>query len=246
LTIARGTETLPGSPSKAQPMLSDAEFASLVHVFPALDQLDRTTREVFVSRAIAQDAPTGFAVFEPGHECQNFLWLISGRVRVAAQAESGREILLYRVEPGELCVFTTACLLGHDRYPARGEVESPAHAIFLPAATFEQLMLQSPSLRQLVFRALSLRMHELMGLVEAVAFHKVDQRLAQSLLDRARASGGNELHCTHQELADEVGTAREIVSRVLANFETAGMVRLSRRLVVITDEVELTAVGGSN
>ncbi len=226
-------------------MLSAAEFASLVHVFPAMGQLDRATREAFSSRATAQDAPAGFAVFETGQDCENFLWLISGRVRVVAQSENGREILLYRVEPGELCILTTGCLLGQDPYPARGEVEVGAHAVFLPATDFEELILQSSPLRRLVFQALSSRMQALMALVEAVAFQKIDRRLARALLNRARIAGRSGIPCTHQELADEVGTAREIVTRILAGFESTSAVQLSRRKVTIADEVQLRSIAGA-
>lgn len=152
-------------------------------------------------------------------------------------AESGREIVLYRVDAGETCVLTTACLLAHEAYSAEGITESQVRAVTISARTFHELLGRSTVLREFVFRSYGSRISDLMLLVEEVAFKRIDLRLARFLADRADA-GGN-LGATHQAIAVELGTAREVVSRQLKEFERQGLVALSRGRISVRDAAAL-------
>jgi CRP/FNR family transcriptional regulator len=222
-------------------MISYAEFASLVHAYPELAELGLKSRKAFIAAATARDADRGEAVFQAAAPCESAVWLVSGRVRVVARASSGRELLLYRIGPGEVCILGIASLLGHSPYPAHAEVEEPVHAICLPASSFEDLLQSSAELRNLVFRTLASRMRDLMSTLEALAFHRLDQRLARALVARTQNTGSGELRCTHQTLADELGTAREMVSRILEDFESSGLLRLGRGRIVVENLPELKA-----
>ncbi|MDV7340524.1 Crp/Fnr family transcriptional regulator [Terasakiella sp. A23] len=178
--------------------------------------------------------PVGAKVFETGSTCGAFLMVLDGCVRVQMIGETGREIVLYRVEDGQTCILTTACLLSGDLYSAEAITESETTAIALPVAQFNELLNRSQVFRELVFASYGTRISNLVSLVEEVAFGRVDLRLAQFLLDRSDSQ--SILKKTHYELAVELGTAREVISRQLKEFERKGWITLSRGQVKITDK----------
>jgi CRP/FNR family transcriptional regulator len=157
-------------------------------------------------------------------------------VRVAKAAPSGREILLYRVEPGQGCILSGGCLLGHADYSAKGTAETDVVLLNIPGGLFHELLLASEAFRHFVFGMYGERLAEVMELVEAVAFQRLDARLAQLLIRR-----GPVVQATHQGLADELGSVREIVSRLLRGFEERGWVRLERERVSVLDPKALAA-----
>lgn len=184
--------------------------------------------------------PPGTSVFHADDTCRNYLFVLAGSVRVQKIAGNGREIVLYRVGPGETCLLTTSCLIAKERYPAEGVTETEVHAVALPDERFHEALAISPEFRAFVFAAFGARMADLMLLIEAIAFGRGDARLAQRLLELGAAPG--EVAATHQQLAAELGTAREVVSRLLKEFEHRGLVRLARGRIVIADREGLQAL----
>src|SRR3970282_13340 len=162
--------------------------------------------------------------------CQGFPLLLSGNIRVIKAAPNGRELQLYRVTPGESCILTSSCLLGHTRYHARGIAEQALEIVVLPAASFHTLLGSHEAFRSYVFHLFSDRLTDLMQLVSAVAFQKLDQRLAARLVAKP-----SPLYTTHQALADELGRAREMVSRRLHGFADQGWVKLAREQIEVTN-----------
>ena len=163
--------------------------------------------------------------------------LCAGSVRMIRPGRSGQEILLYRLRPGESDILAVCCLLGHANYSARGIVESNLSGYSIPQTLFVELVEQSPAFRAFIFRFLATRLTQLMELIEAVAFQRMDQRLAALLLQK-----GVSIWATHQSLADELGTAREVVSRTLEDFERQGIVRLKRGHIHIQDMAALEQI----
>jgi CRP/FNR family transcriptional regulator len=180
--------------------------------------------------------PAGQVLFEEGAPCRGFPLVLSGGVRVARGTPGGRTLELYRVLPGEVCVVSTACTLGRAPLQAWGQTLSMTEVAVLPPLAFDKLLVHE-AFRRFVLGVFADRMADLMSLVEAVAFHKLDQRLALALLAR-----GDEHRGTHQALADELGTVREIVTRLLRRFERAGWVELGRERVSILNVTALQAV----
>jgi CRP/FNR family transcriptional regulator len=162
--------------------------------------------------------------------------VLEGSIRVAKCSE-GRELQLYRVMPGESCVLTGGCLVGGRDYPATGIVEQDARLVVLPKPVFDELLATHAPFRQYVFSLFAERLTELMALVEAVAFHKLDRRVAGTLLGHGRV-----VELTHQQLADELGSVREIVTRVLRSFADQGLVLLGRGSIEVLDAVGLRRV----
>ncbi|MGI9336191.1 MAG: Crp/Fnr family transcriptional regulator [Gammaproteobacteria bacterium] len=184
--------------------------------------------------------PAGARAFAAGAPCEHYLLLISGTVRVQQVSVSGREIVLYRVEGGESCILTTACLLAVRPYAAEGVTETPVEAVLLPRTTFERLMDRSAVFRRFVFSSYAHRLADLLVLVEEVAFGRLDVRLARCLLERGDSRG--RVGLTHQALAVELGSAREVVSRQLKEFERQGWVRRERGEIEIVDTSSLEAL----
>jgi CRP/FNR family transcriptional regulator len=214
-----------------------ASIASrLERMVPGLSKLPPRTLAGLGAAAVALERDAGTMLFDDGSPCAGMLLLESGGVRVSMASAGGREILLYRVRPGETCVLTLGCLLGRDDYPARGVAESAIRGVFLPAEWFERLLEDSPEFRRFVFSAFSARLRDVLSLTSAVAFDRLDARLAAALLGRAERAGSVELAVTHQQLADELGCAREAVSRLLEGFESAGAIELGRGHVVLRDK----------
>jgi CRP/FNR family transcriptional regulator len=180
--------------------------------------------------------PAGHVVFAPGQPCNAFLVVKSGSVRVSTVTDSGRELMLYRVGPSETCVLTTASLLSSADYDAEGCAETDSEALMIPKPLFEELLATSAAFRHFVFSSYGERLRDLIALVQEVSKRQVDKRLARFLIERG-ATGP--IAATHQVIAAELGTAREVVSRLLKQFEADGLVKLERRQIEITDRDRL-------
>lgn len=200
-----------------------------------------------LSRRITSDTralrcSAGTVLFEEGSACGGMLVLESGCVRVSRLAADGRELLLYRVRPGESCVLTTSCLLERSAYPARGLAETDVRGVLVPADLFDRLLQEAPAFRRFVFGSFVQRIAGLLDLAAAVSFERLDQRLASALLAQVESSGRIEWRVTHQELAQEVGSVRERVSRLLEGFESRGLVELGRGRLRVLDKPGLGRV----
>lgn len=205
----------------------------LIDLYPVLCQLPAEKRQRLLDAARPMTVAAGTVLFDEHQPCHGFPLVLSGVIRVVKLAANGRELPLYKVMPGESCIITSSCLLGHHDYNARGIAAQETVLALMPRALFEELLAE-PAFRNFVFALFSERIAELMQLVEEVAFRKLDQRLANLLLGRGRV-----LHVTHQQLADELGSVREIVSRLLKGFAEQGLVRLGREQIEILDPVGL-------
>ncbi len=183
------------------------------------------------------DAPAGTELFRAGDPCSHFVIVLSGCVRVQYLDHNGNEIVLYRVREGETCILTTSCLLGQARYPAQGVAEETLQAALVPMPVFQEALAHEP-VRAYVFNTLGRRLVDLMLLIEEVAFRRMDGRLAQYLLKQ-----GEVVRATHQEIAVELGSAREVVSRLLKDFERKGWIAMQRRRIEILERRALEELG---
>ena len=199
---------------------------------PGLDDKDRARLDALP----VQTLPRGARLFAPGDRAQGFAVVLSGRVDVSLTGPTGREILLYAVEPGQSCIQTTLGLLGDEPYSGEALCISEVTLTLIPAAQFHALMAGSDAFRSFVFRALALRMHDMTALLERVAFTRVEARLAQALLD-LEIDGAVE--ATHAELAARIGSAREVVSRRLEALARRGFLTTDRGRVALRDRTGL-------
>jgi CRP/FNR family transcriptional regulator len=203
----------------------------LLDFYPALAGLPAASLARLLAPGAPLHIPAGAEIFSERQPCRGFPLILEGRIKVVKLAASGRELLLYRVAPGGSCIITSSCLLGRTDYNARGIAETPLTLLAIPAPDFAALLVEHPPFRDFVFHLFAERIAELMQLVEEVAFARLDQRLAKALL----AKNGAVLGITHQQLADELGSVREIVSRLLKGFAAQGLVALGREQVTLLD-----------
>lgn len=217
--------------------------AEIATTFPQFARLDPQSAALLENSARVVSLPAGTSVFHDGSECTNYVLVIDGSVRVQKVAENGREIVLYRVESGQSCVLTTNCLISHADYSAQGIAESDVRALVLPAAAFRGLLARSDAFRDFVFSAYAARIADLLMLIEEVAFGRIDVRLAGWLLHHCGGDGS--IRSTHQDIATELGTAREVISRQLKEFERRQWVSLHRGRVELKNRPGLASLRDS-
>jgi CRP/FNR family transcriptional regulator len=215
-------------------MLNNDTRSRLLQQYPMLRELPDAERDALLEAANMMQIPAGTVVFDENQPCLGFPLLLSGSIRVIKAAASGRELQLYRIVPGESCILTSSCLLGHTPYQARGIAEQGVEMVVLPASFFHALLNKHEAFRSYVFHLFSDRLTDLMQLVSSVAFQKLDQRLAKLLISKP-----SPIHTTHQAIADELGSAREIVSRLLKGFAEHGWVRLGREHIEVVNSEAL-------
>ena len=219
--------------------MDTASTRRLTELYPPLASLDAAERStVLANDAQHVNVPAATILFHEGAPCRGFPLVMSGAVRVARGSPTGRTLELYRVTPGELCVVSTSCLFGQGPLAAHGQAIEATELVLLSPAGFDRWVRHEP-FRRYVFGVFADRLADLMALAEAVAFQRLDQRLAHTLLGH-----GASVHTTHQSLADELGTVREIVTRLLKRFERAGWVRLARERIDVLDSPALRALAG--
>ncbi|PIE12772.1 MAG: Crp/Fnr family transcriptional regulator [Rhodobacterales bacterium] len=207
---------------------------------PALAGLEASAR-ANLSRLIPMTLPAGATLFHPGDSVRGYAIVLSGRVNVSLTGATGREILLYSVEPGQSCIQSTMGLLGGADYTAEAVVQRDTTLVLLPKAVFLDLINTSSGFRTIVFRAFADRMQDMMQLFEKVSFQRVECRLAEHLLAQAE----DPLHTTHAELATHLGSAREVVSRRLEAWARRGLVKTGRGTIEILDRIGLSEIARS-
>ena len=205
--------------------------------YPQLDARGDNAINALMDGAMTVNLPAGSTAFRQGDACSNYLLILHGVIKVMTRAENGREIVLYRLGDGDSCVLTTSCLFGSAHYPAEGIAETDVSALAIPARNFHQALKDSEVFREFVFGSFSSHLSGLIELVEEVAFGRLDSRLARHLLKQFEVSPIFQI--THQQLATELGTAREVISRQLKDMESRGWLTLNRGSIELLDKVAL-------
>jgi len=202
--------------------------------FPQLVKQPDEAIEKLIKQAQVVSLPSGQMVFHAGSACENYLLVLEGKVRTQLVTEQGREVVLYYVRSGQSCVLTTSCLLSHQPYPFEGITDGEVKALAIDKTAFEYALEHSSLFRKFVFDGFSQRLADVIARMEQVAFGSIDRRLAEVLVRSDTVSS-----ITHQALATEVGSAREVVSRHLKRFEEKGWVKLGRGVIEVRDQASL-------
>ncbi len=187
--------------------------------------------------------PQGHVLYRPEDECQGFVVVHSGTIKVSLTAENGREIVLYRVRPGEICLQTFGCLVNGSTYSAEAVAETAVQLEVIPAGEFQAKVAADAAFRQNLFTAVAARFADLERLVEDVALSSIAERLARALL--RLAGPGRMVDATHEALAVEIGSARAVISRQLGQFQRDGVIAITRGHIELVDPARLTALAHS-
>ncbi len=220
-------------------MITSDQLNHLVLVLPILEHANPELLRELKQKAFYAHIPEGHDVFVEGDEANAIALLISGVVRVYKIGETGREITLYRFGNGESCILTANAILSQKDFPAIATVEKEAKAVMIPAETFRDWVRRYDLWREFVFDLLSERLSSVMETVEEVAFHRMDQRLASFLIDRSGQT--DSIQITHQAIAAELGSSREVISRILEDFSTLGLISVSRGTIKVLDRESLSS-----
>jgi len=218
-------------------MINNTEFKRVFQILPILQRAEPELVREFQRVASIAKIRAGNDVFLENDQVDVIALLISGVVRVYKIGETGREITLYRFGNGESCILTANAILSQKTFPAIAVVEQDAEAVMIPAEVFRQWVAKYDLWREFLFDLLSQRLSSVMAIVDEVAFRRMDERLASLLLTRSRIQ--NPMRITHQDIAAELGSSREVISRLLEDFSKRGLVRVARGEIEILDKAGL-------
>ncbi|NOY63171.1 MAG: Crp/Fnr family transcriptional regulator [Gammaproteobacteria bacterium] len=205
----------------------------LIQNFPLLADSSPDFRNDFFRNATLMQIPAGHTVASDGNECRRLALVVSGMVRVYKLADSGREITLYRISCGDSCVLTASCIMSDTPFPAIAVTESDVEALLIPSKQVHEWMSESKPWGAFIFSLISKRLADVIAVLEDVAFHRMDERIAAYLI--AIAPRGPTVNITHHEIASDLGTTREVVSRILKEFEGKGLVKGARGKLTVAD-----------
>ncbi len=209
-------------------MNKESKEEAIREAFPFLQSAEKAFLQHVSDVAVLKNIPKETTLFMEGDRCENVAFILSGVVRVYKLSESGREITLYRLTKGESCILTVSSILSRMHYPALAVAEEDLQVFLVPAARFREWVNNSECWRGYIFSLLSKRLSNVISTVEEIAFHRMDFRVAESLLHLEREGV---VKRTHQEIAMDIGTSREVVSRILKDFERRGFLHLSRGVI---------------
>jgi len=218
-------------------MLKPEQTTRIVHALPVLERADPQLMREFQAQTFFTRLPVGRDVFVEGDQVEAIALLISGVVRVYKIGETGREITLYRFGHGESCILTANAILSRKSFPAIATVEQEAEAVMIPAQVFLDWVKRFDLWREFVFDLLSDRLSTVLAVVDEVVFQRMDRRVASLLLAKSKTQ--HPIRVTHQEIAAELGSSREVISRLLEDLSRLGLIESGRGTIVILDHLEL-------
>lgn len=209
-----------------------AALDEMIEAFPFVADMEARPRAQLLSAVLAKHLQDGEVLAREGSECRYLPFILTGTLRVYKIGEQGKELTLYRVDRGESCILTATCILNRGDFPAIAQAEGATDLLLVPAALFTRFVDELASWRHYLFGLYARRLEVVLSVVEEVAFHHVDTRIAIFLFESAERS---EIRATHQRIASEVGTSREVVSRILKDFESEGLISTARGLITVVD-----------
>ena len=177
-------------------------------------------------------------------DCFGLFVIKSGQVRAYIISEGGREITLYRLFARDICIFSASCIMKNIQFDVFIEALSDAETFLIPTPVFKELNKSSKAVTDFTAQLIASRFSDVMWLLERALFTSFDKRLASFLAEQCGISGNNTVNMTHEKIASNLGTAREVVTRMLKYFQTEGMVKLSRGKVTVTDMKKLSGLAG--
>ena len=228
------------SPRHCCAVITQEQFDTVAGQFDFLGRVDAAAAREFQQAVTYSRLPAGKRLFSEGDGAQSLALVVAGAVRVFKTGRTGREITLYRIGAGETCILSVNAILTEQPLPAAATVEKRVEAVTIAAGTLRDWVHRHELWRQFVFELISQRLLKVLNLVDDVVFSRMDARIAALLLDRSRVQ--NPLRITHQEIAAELGTSREVISRILEDLAGGGTLRSTRGRIEVLDAGALEAL----
>lgn len=225
-------------------MITDPEQKQkLINGFPFLTEASPEFQRIFFNAATVVHIPPGHTIADEGSECTQLALVLNGKVRVYKLAAKGREITLYRINQGDSCILTASCVMSETSFPAIAIAETELDAVVVPANFVRSWITQHQPWGQFVFGLISKRLTEVIAVLESVTFQRMDVRVATYLTEKGATHSA--LNITHHEIAADLGTSREVVSRTLKDFDKQGWISMKRGELIIKDLAHLESLAES-
>ena len=218
---------------------------SIANYFPVFSKLTPQQQQMVLDYTAIRTVPAGTVVHNGAVECTGFLLVRSGQLRAYTLSEEGREVTVYRLFDHDCCLFSAACIMSSLQFDVIIETEKDSDIFIIPPSVYQKLMNESLPVSQYTNDLMASRFSEVMWLMEQIMWKSFDKRLAAFLVEEAAIEGTNLLKVTHEKIANHMGTAREVVTRMLRYFQNEGLVKLTRGTIEITDEAGLNALQDS-
>ncbi|MGJ4850795.1 Crp/Fnr family transcriptional regulator [Bacillota bacterium Meth-B3] len=216
--------------------------ATLAEVFPCWDQLDDEARGELGARVYSRSFCRGQVLHQGAGDCAGLFLVKRGQLRVYILSEGGKEVTLYRLFAWDICLFSASCIMKNISFELHVEAEKDAEVFIVPAELFERLAKRSLPLADYQAQLMAARFSDVMWVMEQILFVSLDSRLAGFLLEQSAIERSDEINITHEEIARHLGSAREVVTKMLHYLAGEGMVRLQRGRVTLVDRAKLEAL----
>lgn len=218
-------------------------FDDLYLIYPFLNILDNETKEIVNSSLIIKDFDPDYTLIHEGASCLGFSLIIKGSIRVYKLSDKGREVTLYKLTSGDTCYLSISCILSDKTYPAFAEVLEPTKIAFIPSNIFNKYIYNTLEFQKYIFNNLYSKFNDIINVLEEVAFESIDTRVAKYLLLTSKNLNNSKfLYLTQEKIAQEVGTSREVVSRMISNFKNKKIITSQRGKITILDFEKLNSI----
>ena len=210
--------------------------------FPIWNKLTDDQRQRISQRVMRREVKKGTLLHDGSNECTGLLLVRSGQLRAYILSDEGREITIYRLFDRDMCLFSASCIMRSIQFDITVEAEKDTELWLIPPDVYQSVMNESAAVANYTNEVMASRFSEVMWLMEQIMWKSFDKRLAAFLLEECNLEGSNTLAITHEKIANHMGTAREVVTRMLRYFQSEGMVRLNRGTIEITNEKKLSGL----
>lgn len=216
---------------------------NLRDLYPFLDTLNPEAKDIIKSSLIVKNLDSDYTLIHEGASCLGFSLIINGAIRVYKLSDKGREATLYKLNSGDTCYLSMSCMLSHDSYPAFAEVLEPTTIAFIPSNVFNKYVYNTLEFQKYIFKNLYSKFNDVLGVLEEIAFERIDVRIAKYLLLTSQKTNNSKfLYLTQEKIAQELGTSREVVSRMIADFKNKDILTSQRGKITILDFEKLNSV----
>ena len=208
---------------------------SIANYFPVFSKLTPQQQQMVLDYTAVRTVPAGTVVHNGAVECTGFLLVRTGQLRAYTLSDEGREVTIYRLFDHDCCLFSAACIMASLQFEVIIETEKDSEIFIIPPSVYQKLMNESLPVSKYTNDLMATRFSEVMWLMEQIMWKSFDKRLAAFLVEESGIEGTNVLKVTHEKIANHMGTAREVVTRMLRYFQGEGLVKLTRGAIEITD-----------
>lgn len=225
-------------------MIDQEDIQVVAGALPYFKRLSEREKQIYIEKMYKERFLKGENIHSGERDCEGLMIVKSGRLRVYILSDSGREATLFRPVPGEVCVLTASCIMRNIDFEVIIDAEEESEVLILPVQNYQEIIKTNKEVEELTNQVIAARFSDVMWVMEQILFTSLDKRLALFLLDQARAGKQDVLAITHEAIAGHLGSAREVITRMLKYFEREGMVEVFRGGIRILDPAKLKKTAG--